>query len=247
MITSAGLNSIHFMIRRFLNQALGRSTKYISFASSQFFHSFHDNPKCDPCCFRQLPTIRFNIDKLSKREFSIDCSKLSRKKATKAPDTDDNPYYYRKRMAICCRKDDINQALDLMNLSINRSVVPDINTYNSYLYLVIKHHLFDLMIQCEKRIHQENVAFDATTYSTLASGYSKMNDWAAALKLLREMQSKGIKPRARNYSPLITSAASCNQYQLAFDLLNEIKKPEKLYLFPDENIYNNIIEMCIRR
>ena len=243
MITSTGLNCIHFIIRRFSNQAPGRCTKYASFPKSRLFHSFHHNPKWS--YYRQLSTL--HVDKTSKRKLSINCPKLSRKNTQKNLDTDDNPYYYRKRMGTCCKEDDINGALSLMNQAVNQSVILNTVTYNSYLYLVIKYDLFDAMIQCQKLMSQYHVTFDATTYSTLANGYSKMNDWATALSLLREMQSKGIIPKARNYNSLLTAAASCNQHQLVFDLLNEIKIPEKLYLFPDENIYNDIIQMCIRK
>ncbi|EDV21744.1 uncharacterized protein TRIADDRAFT_59776 [Trichoplax adhaerens] len=243
-MNARGLYYLNYATRRYsiLRSSPSLYPQRIIATTSQFIHLWSHRYDHHLLIFDQ------NINKKSKQNFTIDCLKLHRKKwkIPYDPDDDTKPHYYRKRMAWCCKQDTINEAIELMDQSINQSVTLDIGTFNSYLYLVIRYNLFDKMIQCEKKIRLQNVAFDATTYSTLASGYSKMNNWVTALNLLREMQSKGIYGKARNYSPLISAAALDNQHQLVFDLLNEIKNPDKLYLFPDDNIYCDIIEMCAR-
>ncbi|RDD47488.1 Mitochondrial ribonuclease P protein 3 [Trichoplax sp. H2] len=243
-MNARGLYYLNYATRRYsiLRSSPSLYPQRIIATTSQFIHLWSHRYDHHLLIFDQ------NINKKSKQNFTIDCLKLHRKKwkIPYDPDDDTKPHYYRKRMAWCCKQDTINEAIELMDQSINQSVTLDIGTFNSYLYLVIRYNLFDKMIQCEKKIRLQDVAFDATTYSTLASGYSKMNNWVTALNLLREMQSKGIYGKARNYSPLISAAALDNQHQLVFDLLNEIKNPDKLYLFPDDNIYCDIIEMCAR-
>lgn len=94
------------------------------------------------------------------------------------------------------------------------------------------------------RMPEAGVAHDWCSAAAAMEARAKAHDVAGTIKLLRQMQEKGVCLGARNYDIAIDACGQDANLYEALALLDEMKQSNKAHLLPTIRTYNATLRVC---
>ena len=109
---------------------------------------------------------------------------------------------YNTLLGFCVLKRDENQASELFEEMKERSVKPNVHTYNC-LMNVFSESPAELLAQMFEDMLRQNIAPNLRTYNALMRSCQRTGDYDRAFKLFEELKAEGLQPDVVTYNILI--------------------------------------------
>eukprot|EP00210_Caulerpa_lentillifera_P008588 g8192.t1 len=147
-------------------------------------------------------------------------------------------YTYTAMISSCLYKQDVNQALKLVEEMTERDIERNVHTYTALMNVCIKSGSCQLALDSFEKMKSDGIEPNVVTYNTLIDIHGKMGQWEKAIRVFINMEADGIKPVLRTFNTLIISCNMCNQPREALAVYSRLLTEG---FTPNATTYNALI------
>lgn len=144
----------------------------------------------------------------------------------------------------CARNNAMDQVPQLMTDLKDRGLTPNLITYST----LVKGHCLRADVSSafsvlEDMTRTTKLEPDEIMYNALIDGCAQAKLFDEGVRLLEQMQVKGIRPTNYTLSVLVKMGSLCRKLDWAFDIVKLL--PEKHNFKPNTPVYGNLVQACV--